>query len=56
MEIQENLTFGERLSPELEDAMPRLCEKLLGEIEELLTAGGRSHNPQPKPIDHTDDG
>jgi hydrogenase maturation protease len=38
VEIQENLTFGERLSPELEGAVPHLCDELLGEIEELLAA------------------
>ena len=36
VEIRENLTFGERLSPELEDAVPGLCEEMLGEIEGLL--------------------
>ena len=29
VEVDDNLTFGERLSPELEEAMPRLCEEML---------------------------
>ena len=36
VEVRENLTFGEHLSRELEDALPLLCEQMLGEIEELL--------------------
>jgi len=36
VEVRENLTFGERLSPELEDAVPDLCGEMLGEIAELL--------------------
>jgi hydrogenase maturation protease len=36
VEVKENLTFSEHLSRELEDAMPRLCEEMLGEIEGLL--------------------
>ena len=41
VEVKENLTFSERLSQELEDAMPRLCEEMLGEIEELLDTAER---------------
>ena len=41
MEVKENLTFGERLSRELEDAMPRLREEMLGAIEELLQTAER---------------
>ena len=36
VEIRENLAFGECLSRELEDALPHLCDQMLGELEELL--------------------
>ena len=35
-EVSENLTFGERLSPQLEDALPEVCREMLVEIESLL--------------------
>lgn len=46
VEVRENLTFGERLSPQLEDAVPDLCEEMLGEIAELLATRDLS---QPAP-------
>jgi hydrogenase maturation protease len=36
VEVRENLAFDERLSPELEEAVPGLCEEMLDEIEGLL--------------------
>ncbi len=36
VEVRGNLSFGERLSPELERAVPQLRRHLLGEIEALL--------------------
>jgi hydrogenase maturation protease len=40
VEVRENLTFDERLSPELENAVPGICEEMLDEIEDLLARGG----------------
>jgi hydrogenase maturation protease len=46
VEVRENLTFAERLSPELEQAMPELCEEMATEIEGLLgDAGGDAPVP-----------
>jgi hydrogenase maturation protease len=36
VEVRECLAFGEELSPELEDALPELCEEILAEIDDLL--------------------
>lgn len=36
VEVMENLTFCERLSPELEEALPELVEEMHGEILDLL--------------------
>ncbi len=36
VEVRENLTFGERLSPELEEALPEVLTEMLVEIEALL--------------------
>ena len=36
VEVMENLTFCERLSPELEEALPELVEEMHGEILALL--------------------
>jgi hydrogenase maturation protease len=36
VEVMENLTFCERLSPELEEALPELVEEMHGEIRALL--------------------
>lgn len=36
VEVRENLTFGERFSPELEEALPELVADKLTEIEALL--------------------
>ncbi len=41
VEVRENLTFDERLSPELEEAVPALCEEMLDEIEGLLERSER---------------
>jgi hydrogenase maturation protease len=41
VEVQENLTFDEHLSPKLENAVPGICEEMLGEIEDLLERRGR---------------
>jgi hydrogenase maturation protease len=41
VEVRENLTFDERLSPELEKAVPGLCEEMLDEIKKLLERSGR---------------
>jgi Ni,Fe-hydrogenase maturation factor len=38
VEISENLTFGDRLSPELEAAMPELVDEMQEEILALLDA------------------
>ena len=35
VEVMENLTFCERLSPELEEALPELVEEMHGEILDL---------------------
>jgi hydrogenase maturation protease len=36
VEVKENLRFGERLSPELEEALPELLKEMQAEIEVLL--------------------
>ena len=41
VEVRENLTFGERLSPELEEALPEVLTEMLVEIEALLEGSGR---------------
>ncbi len=40
VEVCENLTFDEHLSPELQEALPGLCDEMLGEIERLLETSG----------------
>ncbi len=46
VEVRENLTFGESLGPELEDALPEICEEMLAEIEPLLAL---RDPPRPAP-------
>jgi hydrogenase maturation protease len=41
VEISDNLTFSDRLTPELQDAMPELVEEMLEEVVGLLEAPGR---------------
>ena len=38
VEVQENLTFDEHLSPKLESAVSGICEEMLGEVEDILAA------------------
>jgi len=47
VEVQENLTFAEHLSPELERAVPELCEEMATEIEGLLGDTGASTPASP---------
>jgi hydrogenase maturation protease len=49
VEVRENLTFGERFSPELEAAVPGLCEEMLSEIEGLLSQTGSGGRPADGP-------
>ncbi len=50
VEVRENLSFGERLSPELERVVPQLCQQMLGEIEALLaTSGLPEHERDERP-------
>jgi hydrogenase maturation protease len=59
VEVRENLSFGERLSPELERVVPQLCEQMLGEIEALLATTDlpeRERDEQPAPPDVAEPG
>jgi hypothetical protein len=42
VEIRDNLTFSERMSPELEQSYPQYSSEILEEIESLLQ-GGSGH-------------
>lgn len=41
VEVRENLTFTEQLSPELEKALPALCEEMTADIALLLAGDDR---------------
>lgn len=52
VEVMENLTFCERLSPELEEALPELVEEMRGEILALLDTPFRGGSrPQASVVD-----
>ncbi len=38
VEVADNLSFGESLTPELEEALPEIADEILAEIRELLAA------------------
>jgi hydrogenase maturation protease len=40
VEVRENLTFGESLGPELDEALPELCTEMVTEIEALIARQG----------------
>jgi hydrogenase maturation protease len=51
VEVMENLTFGERLSPELEAALPELVEEMHGEIRTVLdTPFGGGYRPRASEV------